>query len=721
MKALTTFSSAILFFLAPAAQAAPDGTWTVMEHRSITPSSDLMLDAHVLPDGITGMIGGGDIVFFTWDGGRHWYNSILPGFPDDQDILGLCAVSRDSVWAACDYGWLARTTDGGAAWEVQRPTTTNMFEVFFLDHLRGWAGGSTSDGSNHLVRTADGGATWEDASFGWNGNVIVAIFFIDPETGWAGGKDSEGYPCLYRTDDGGLTWSRQDLPPLPYNSAVESVEFFDPGSGWVATNNSQSPGYLLYTEDGGDYWAVNTTLPLQYTRFDPLDPQDLAALSYGGSSWLSTSHDGGQTWAHVQTPMSGYVPALAHFDGQVAISGGSSCIIGTDDDGASWSILSNSGIDFESMAWAGGSQAFCAGDGSLYSSPDGECWSGVQGPQGGRYVFFHDGMTGWVLDPDQAMPVVWRTADGGAAWAPSTPGHQFDACGIFLADASTGWVYGADGSIYRSTDSGASWSVQDPGTGMDVRDAFFCDAVTGWVAGGTGSSSFVSHTSDGVSWQLQQLPSSCASITAVSFTDPLYGRALSATGTVCGTSDGGQTWSTLSQVPEGGCLDILMADAASGWVLAGGGARIYFTGDGGASWSLDWEDSSCGLLGGFAKRADGTFWAFGSEATVLAFEPDPTSISETMAPTGTGFSLSIIGNPVSGSTALLSLSCPDGGEASVGLYDMAGRLVASSGPVRLSAGGNCIQLDLSGLCNGMYHLRYESGALSGTRKLLIVR
>lgn len=726
MKALTTFSPAIIF-LVSTAQAVPEGMWTVLEHRSITPVSDLMLDGCVLADGMNGMIGGGDIVLFTWDGGLHWYNSIVPETPAERDILGIHATSADSLWAACDDGYVFRTCDGGTTWQIQRPTSTNMFEVFFLDHLRGWAGGSTYNGSNHLIRTTDGGETWHDASFGSNSTVIVAIFFLDEDTGWVGGKDGSNHPCLYRTDDGGLSWSRQDLPLLPYNSAVESVEFFDCDNGWVATNNSQSPGYILSTTDGGANWSINTELPLQYTRFDPLDETDFAAVSYGwsGEGWLSTSKDGGLDWETLPMPLYGFIPAIAHFERSVVVAGTSSSLSITMNSGEEWESVGSSETVFESMAWAGCSRAFAAGDGGSFSSPDGDIWSGLAGLPGGSAVFSCDESRIWIVDRDPSGDEVWRTDDGGTSWACTPTGSINSLSGLFFADFDSGWVFGQDGLLLATSDGGASWSVQFPGTDMDVNDAFFTGPGCGWAAGGKGSSAFISHTSDGLTWELQQLPSSppTAPVEAVFFLDASRGWAISENGCIYGTDDGGWTWMALSQLPCLNGRDVLMSDALSGWALSHDGSQIFFTVDGGLTWTSDWNLAygESGPLRGLAARPDGTYWAYGDEATVLRFDPDPTSISETMAPVGGSSSFSIPENPVSGPTVLVSLCCPDGGEARVDLYDMAGRLVASSGPVRVSAGANCIRLDVSDLCNGMYLVRYGSGASDGTGKLLIFR
>ncbi len=707
------------------AQSYPGGGWLVAEHRPIVGSIDLMLDGCVLDDGLTGFIGGDDVVFMTWDGGRHWHSSVVPGISNDQDILGFYFVSPDSGWAACDYGYVYRTVDGGRSWDIQRPTNTNMFEVFFVDRLRGWIAGDAQSGRNHLMSTIDGGETWQDAAFGSNATVITAIFFIDHETGWVGGKRGDNLPCIYRTDDGGVTWSPQTLPGLPYDTSIESVEFFDEMHGWAATNNRASPGYLLETTDGGLTWTIRMRLPEQYTRLDPLDPDRLTAISYGwsGPGWLSTSVDGGSTWSTSSTPLTGFVPALARMDGAIAVGGGS--IIVTRDEGSTWSGIWGTETEYSSLAWAGGSPAFAVDpDGCCDVSPDGSEWHFLPSAPGGSQVRFADGLHGWMLcgDPDEQGVIVWRTVDGGTTWSPADPGAEQDVLGMAFADAWTGWLHGAGGLLMKSTDSGATWTRQPSETDSDILDAFFTDASTGWIAGGSGAGAFISHTTDGTTWTRQVPPPSPLMNPVVSlwFTDPAHGWALSASGLVSRTPDGGQTWDHVAQLPCASGRDILMVDAASGWALSADGSMIYRTDDAGSTWALDWARTSTGLLNELAARDDGTVWACGTEATILRFVTD-VSIGEEAAPVAPDFSTSVFPCPATSGSAVLSLCCPRDCTAGIGIYDASGRLVREICGVDLGQGANDVQLWLEGLCSGVYFARVEAGADSAVERLLVLR
>jgi hypothetical protein len=76
-------------------------------------------------------------------------------------------------------------------------------------------------------------------------------------------------------------------------------------------------------------------------------------------------------------------------------------------------------------------------------------------------------------------------------------------------------------------------------------------------------------------------------------------------------------------------------------------------------------------------------------------------------------------NPFAG-TADVALTLPDGGAASVRLYDVAGRFVREVRRVA-GAGPHRFALDSDGLASGVYFLRVEGSAGEDVRKITVVR
>jgi photosystem II stability/assembly factor-like uncharacterized protein len=107
---------------------------------------------------------GGDVMFFTSDGGTTWsihemnggfarWNAVAFG-----DGSHFWAVGLKDTFDQFSPGHVAASTDGGAGWTMQTiPSGTRALNgVWFVSGTRGWAVGE--DGT--VIRTTDGGATW---------------------------------------------------------------------------------------------------------------------------------------------------------------------------------------------------------------------------------------------------------------------------------------------------------------------------------------------------------------------------------------------------------------------------------------------------------------------------------------------------------------------------------------------------------------------------------
>ena len=250
-----------------------------------------------------------------------------------------------------------------------------------------------------------------------------------------------------------------------------------------------------------------------------------------------------------------------------------------------------------------------------------------------------DGRRAWVLysgamdlDRDPITVVVWRTADSGATWLPSTlieapfGSGWFEPLSLDVLDDGFGWLMAAIDAgmmhqyiaLYTTQDSGGTWvRVLDPYAQQPVHSCpktglEFADASVGWMTrdcGGLIDQVTVITTSDGgVEWVEMPVPppsglpegytypylcaphsinlaSTRAGTLAVSCSQYLdtpgpegetkrYGPHA-----LYRTQDGGLTWEE-RDYPGG---QLLWLDASHGWAL---GRDIYRTGDGGQTWEF---------------------------------------------------------------------------------------------------------------------------------------
>ena len=135
-----------------------------------------------------------------------------------------------------------------------------------------------------------------------------------------------------------------------------------------------------------------------------------------------------------------------------------------------------------------------------------------------------------------------------------------------------------------------SWDALPLGTKADFDDIWFADSMHGWIAGGgydiTGG--LVGRTSDGgKTWSFVSnlIARDRASVTSIRFVDLERGTATMSTGTMLETADGGASWTATDRKANSDRLSrkTIFFDDARGW-SAGNQASLARTADGGATW-----------------------------------------------------------------------------------------------------------------------------------------
>ncbi|HSK38814.1 MAG TPA: hypothetical protein VK943_03515 [Arenibaculum sp.] len=209
--------------------------------------------------------------------------------------------------------------------------------------------------------------------------------------------------------------------------------------------------------------------------------------------------------------------------------------------------------------------------------------------------------------------------------------------------ATVAWASGANGTVLRTLDGGSSWTRRPVpgGEALDFRDIEAFDDRTAYILSiGAGDRSRIYKTTDGgASWVLQFTNDDPkAFYDAIAFWDVNAGLAVGdpvdGRFTILRTADGGKTWARVAPTGMPAALDgdgafaasgtILVTQGSSGaWFGSGGGARarVYRTGDRGATWrvsdtpvaagaasaglfSIAFRDSSNGVAGGGDYRKE---------------------------------------------------------------------------------------------------------------------
>jgi len=143
------------------------------------------------------------------------------------------------------HGAIARTTNGGASWQVVASTPVNcsyFWKMSWPSTNVGYASLQQNATENTIIffKTIDGGATWTSngiphTSIGVSAGqswFVQGIGFATDTEGWMGGSVNTGLTfnqCFIRTTDGGLTWS-----PAGYNNTrgMNRIRFLNSTFGY---------------------------------------------------------------------------------------------------------------------------------------------------------------------------------------------------------------------------------------------------------------------------------------------------------------------------------------------------------------------------------------------------------------------------------------------------------------------------------------------------------
>jgi len=185
---------------------------------------------------------------------------------------------------------------------------------------------------------------------------------------------------------------------------------------------------------------------------------------------------------------------------------------------------------------------------------------------------------------------VWRTSDGGATWAQTiTPAVLIGAIEDFsFKDSLTGWLCARQANIspgcFKTTDGGLTWNALTPmGSCMSVYYNLQSHALilTAWAP----SVALVSNDF-GVTWA----PTGNNSNTCgIAFTDSLHGLmsifAANIGGTYSSTTDGGLTWTALTQTLEA-WQPLAIKGTSTYFTCAEGARQVLRSDDRGKTWSV---------------------------------------------------------------------------------------------------------------------------------------
>jgi len=280
------------------------------------------------------------------------------------------------------------------------------------------------------------------------------------------------------------------------------------------------------------------------------------AVAVGDAGKIVRTTDYGQTWTAIISP----VPAMINLNDVCAVPGNPSLLFAVGEDTSGLNSLT-------------------------YTSTDGGInWVAVGSiaNTNAEAITFVSSTVGWVCgDGGQA---VWKTVDGGSTWNITNNGialgvNYYD---IQAIDANNLQVVGGGGNAFYTIDGGTNWIADDTdGTAQELYALHFINSSVGWIVGGsndeiTGNLLIRKQTAIGFAWEVQdsQITSISDVFCDVFFVDANIGYAVTITGKIVSTANGGTTWTSSGDAGEQ-LLGLNFLDAGNGYAVGGAAGKVF--------------------------------------------------------------------------------------------------------------------------------------------------
>lgn len=354
-------------------------------------------------------------------------------------------------------------------------------------------------------------------------------------------------------------------------------------------------------------------------------------------------------------------------------------------------------------------------------------WSHLNIPTLWNYhsVYFTNPENGWIVGFE-----VFRTSNGGQDWTKVITNPEIAGFKVQFFDSENGWILGLKVNtrlrIWKTTDSGNNWDTSTlimNSVISDPMDMHFPSAETGFISGGNTNSFIAKTITSGKSWFYQNIPSS-RYISGINFKDNLTGWAITDSGNILKTTNGGTNWYKSGTVAYGGrkiyYKNINNIDQL--WIIGANGSILY-SGNLGNSWqsvtfnsSHSYEDLT------FSGNNQTGIHIVGNNGMIIYSEnTGGVNINETSNFNPKFFTLyQNYPNPFNPST-VIKYSLKKSGYVSIKVFDLEGKEIQTLVSEHKKTGIYEVNFYSGNLSSGIYFYKLESNNFTDTKKMILVK
>ncbi|MCR4417421.1 MAG: choice-of-anchor J domain-containing protein [Ignavibacteria bacterium] len=565
-------------------------------------------------------VGGNWVLLKTTNGGLNW--SSMATVPQAGSEYGW----NNSGWDKSGYMWFGTnnsriyySTNNGTNWSFAPTTSANAYAVAFDGNLNGLSGFA----SGILNKSTNGGASWFSITSPTSADV-TGISTVDNNEFFVAAGGS-----VWKTTDGGNNWTMSygSASSIYHLSLVPTLTEAQAAAGWAVgagglvikyRRQIQQPAVHVVQPNGGENWPVGSTqniiwdaqlisnVKLEYTTnngatwiniatvpaakvkkvkldgYSPKDPNGVIEGNLGVYAWTIPNTPSTQCKVRVSDASN---PAVYdESDNVFTISEG---VIGEN-----W-IVQNSGTTatLYSVSTVNANVAWVTGVGGVVikTTNGGATWQTVTPP---RAVDAHvicgvSADKALVATNGTSDAVIHITTNGGQTWqnVVTVPGGFINV--IIMFDDMNGFAQGdpvgGNWTLLKTTDGGFTWT---PAATVPQAGSEYGWNNSGWNVGntlwfGTNNSRVYKSTDGGATWTYS--PTTVVNSYSVAFGNALKGVVGSATGTANRSTDGGNSWVSITTPATGNILGMTSVSENEYWFTSN--TFVYYSSDHGTNWS----------------------------------------------------------------------------------------------------------------------------------------